>query len=216
MDAPRRALVVIDVQQEYFDGILQIQYPPRDESLKNIGRALDVAERDGMPVVVVQHQFPVGAPVFAVGSESWNLHAEIQNRASQGWKRVVKGNASVFSGTDVAQWLSDRDVDCITIVGFMTNNCDIATAAAAEELGLGVELLSDATGAIHISNEVGSASAQQVHETLMVLLHSNFAAVASTEAWITAVEGGQALPKSDLGSSAIQGRADFPDLAAMA
>ena len=32
MTAPRRALIVVDVQQEYFDGILQIQYPPRDDA----------------------------------------------------------------------------------------------------------------------------------------------------------------------------------------
>ena len=41
MSTPRRALIVIDVQQEYFDGILQVQYPPREESLRNILSALD-------------------------------------------------------------------------------------------------------------------------------------------------------------------------------
>jgi hypothetical protein len=48
-----------------------------------------------------------------------------------------------------------------------------------------------------------------LHETLLVLLHSNFAAVASTEAWTAAVTAGAALPKSDLGTSAMQGRAAF-------
>lgn len=42
-----------------------------------------------------------------------------------------------------------------------------------------------------------------------MLLHSNFAAVAPTEAWTTAVTAGEALPKSDLGTSAMQGRAAF-------
>ena len=39
MPSPRRALVLIDVQQEYFDGPLAIQYPPRDDALAAI-RAL--------------------------------------------------------------------------------------------------------------------------------------------------------------------------------
>ena len=43
----------------------------------------------------------------------------------------------------------------------------------------------------------------------MALLHSNFAAVATTEAWTAAVEQGQPLPGSDLGTSAVQGRAAF-------
>ena len=91
----------------------------------------------------------------------------------------------------------------------MSNNCDIATAVGAEGIGLAAEILSDATGAIHLANEAGKVSADQLHETLLVLLHSNFAAVATTEAWIAAVTTGEALPKSDLGTSATQGRAAF-------
>ncbi|MHA6509796.1 isochorismatase family protein [Tessaracoccus sp. Y1736] len=209
MTAPRRALIVVDVQQEYFTGILQIQAPPRDQTLANIVAALEVAEQQELPVVVVQHELPQGAPVFAVGSDSWSLHPEIEERLNPSWKRVSKDKGSVFAGTDVAQWLAEREVDTITIVGYMTNNCDIATAAGAEELGLAAEILSDATGAIHLANEAGQVSADQLHETLLVLLHSNFAAVATTQAWTTAVTAGQALPKSDLGTSATQGRAAF-------
>lgn len=209
MTAPRRALIVVDVQQEYFDGVLQIQHPSREESLANVLRALDVAQEHDLPVVLVQHQLPEGAPVFAVGSDSWALHPEIEKRTTASWNRVTKEKASVFTDTDVAQWLAERDVDTITIVGYMTNNCDIATAVAAEGLGLAAEVLADATGAIHLVNEAGKVSAQQLHEVLLVLLHSNFAAVANTDAWVAAVEAGRALPKSDLGTSAMQGRAAF-------
>ena len=62
MSAPRRALVLVDVQQEYFDGPLNIEYPPREESLARILQSLDVAERAQTPVVVVQHEYPAGAP----------------------------------------------------------------------------------------------------------------------------------------------------------
>ena len=44
-------------------------------------------------------------------------------------------------------------------------------------------------------------SAEQLHETLLVLLHSNVAAVATTAAR-TAVVAGEPLPPSDLGTSA--------------
>ena len=209
MSQPRRALIVVDVQQEYFNGILQIQAPEREQSLANIVTALDVATQHDLPVVVVQHEYPAGAPVFGAGSESWSLHPEIERRMDPSWKRVSKDKGSVFAGTDVAQWLAAREVDTITIVGYMTNNCDIATAVGAEELGLAAEILSDATGAIHLANEAGQVSADQLHETLLVLLHSNFAAVATTQAWTAAVTAGHALPKSDLGTSATQGRAAF-------
>ena len=209
MTDPRRALIVVDVQQEYFTGILQIQAPSRDKTLANIVAALDVAQQQDLPVVIVQHQEPEGAPVFAAGSQSWSLHPEIEQRLKPTWKHVTKDKASVFAGTDVAAWLAEKDVDTVTIVGYMTNNCDLATAMATEELGLAAEILSDASGAIHLANEAGKVSAEQLHETLLVLLHSNFAAVATTETWTAAVTAGAALPKSDLGTSAMQGRAAF-------
>ncbi|NKX50893.1 isochorismatase family protein, partial [Arthrobacter deserti] len=130
-------------------------------------------------------------------------------RITPSWKRVTKDKASVFAGTDVAHWLADRQVDTITIAGYMTNNCDIGTAAAAEELGLAAEILSDASGSPPLANEAGKVPAEQLHQTLLALLQSNFAAVADTDTWINAVESGQALPKSDLGTSAIQGRTAF-------
>jgi nicotinamidase-related amidase len=209
MTAPRRALIVVDVQQEYFDGILEIQAPAPDQTLANILRAIDVAEEEGLPVVVVQHQLPEGAPVFAAGSRSFSLHPEIEKRVKPAWKHVVKDKSSVFAGTDVASWLSERKVDTISIIGYMINNCDLATAVGAEELGLNAEVLTDATGAIHLANEAGKVRAEQLHEVLLVLLQSNFAAVASTEVWTAAISAGEALPKSDLGTSAMQGRAAF-------
>ncbi|MGB2950874.1 MAG: isochorismatase family protein [Rhodococcus sp. (in: high G+C Gram-positive bacteria)] len=205
MTTPHRALIVIDVQQEYFDGVLQIQYPPRNESLANIVNALDVAAAQDLPVVIVQHEMPAGAPAFVKGTPTYELHPDIEAQLQPSWKRVEKQYSSVFAGTDVADWLKAQGVDTVTIVGFMTNNCDLATSADAEALELSVEILSDATGAINLSNEAGSVSARQVHETLMVLLHSNFAAVATTADWTEAVKSGEALPASNLVVSAAQG-----------
>lgn len=209
MSRPRRALIVVDVQNEYFDGVLEIQHPPREQSLANVVRALQVAKENEMPVVLVQHELPDLAQVFAVGSTGWAVHPRVEELADSSWKRVSKQYASVFADTDLAPWLAGQGVDTITIVGFMTNNCDLATAVAAEELGLDAEILSDATGAIHLANEAGKVSAEQLHEVLMVLLQSNFAAVATTEEWATAVQADQPLPKNDLETSAMQGRAAF-------
>ena len=88
----------------------------------------------------------------------------------------------------------------------MTNNCILSSAVDAEPRGFAVEVLSDATGAIDLANEAGRASAQQVHETLMVLLHSNWAAVVDTNTWIAALQATEPLDKSNLVTSAAQGR----------
>ena len=207
MTAPRRALVVVDVQQEYFDGPLQIQYPPREESLANIVSAIGVADSRGIPVVVVQHHMPEGAPVFVEGTPGWELHPEVESVADGSRKRIHKQYGSVFAGTDLAQWLRDNNIDTITLVGFMTNNCDLASAVEAEGLGFAAEILSDASGAIHLANEAGKVSAENLHNTLMVLLQSNFAAVATTAEWTDAAAADAVLPKSNLVVSAIEGSA---------
>jgi hypothetical protein len=93
----------------------------------------------------------------------------------------------------------------------MTNNCILATAAATAPLGFSAEVLSDATGSIHLANEAGSVPARRLQETLLTLLNSNFAAVATTEDWIAAVASGSGLAKSNLLVSAAQGRQVFPD-----
>lgn len=204
MSAPRRALIVVDVQNDYFDaqGPLAIQYPTRDESLANIVRVLDAAQQAGVPTAVVEHQYPEGFPVFADGSEGQKVHADVEARAHDGWKRATKSVASVFPETDLEAWLRETGVDTITLVGYMTNNCILGTAADAEPLGVAVEVLSDATGAINLTNAQGSIPAQQVHETLMTLLNSNFAAVTDTETWLKALGSGEAIEGSNLPASA--------------
>ncbi|MFB2585882.1 isochorismatase family protein [Herbiconiux liukaitaii] len=205
MTTPRRVLVIIDVQQQYFDGLLEIQYPPHSESLPTIAQAVDTAVSAGIPIVAVQHSAGSGAPVFDPDSREFELHHEIERRASADWKRITKSYGSVFAGTDLAEWLREREIDTVTLVGYMTNNCVLASAVEAEYAGFAIEVLSDATGAIHLANDAGSADARTVHETLMALLHSNWAAVTDTAAWTSAVDAGASLTGSDLGSSAAAG-----------
>lgn len=204
--APRRALIVVDIQQEYFSGPLEIAYPPRAESLANVITAIQVADAAGLPVIAVQHSMPEGAPVFVDGTDGFDLHPEVVSALPSATTRVTKSFGSVFAGTDVAEQLRALEVDTVTIVGFMTNNCDLATAVEAEGLGFAAEILSDASGAINLSNAAGTVSAQTLHTTLMTLLHSNFAAVATTEQWVDAVRSGSALDKNNLVESAMVGR----------
>ena len=78
---PKRALIVIDVQNEYFDGALPISDPPPDLSLANIGRAMDAATQADVPVIVVRHgTTDAESPIFREGSHAWELHPEIERR----------------------------------------------------------------------------------------------------------------------------------------
>ena len=75
MTTPTTALIVIDVQEEYFSGALQIEHPDRDASLARIGEAMDAATRNGDAVVVVRQNGP--GELFATGSPTWALRPEV-------------------------------------------------------------------------------------------------------------------------------------------
>lgn len=194
--APRRALVVIDVQMEYFNGGLLIEHPPVAQTLPNIARAMDAARAAGIPVVVVQHSESPAAPVFAKGSASWQLHEAVASRPRDHY--IEKAWPSVYTGTDFAAWLEQRGINTLTVIGYMTHNCDASTIFEATHRGLHVEFLSDATGALPYANEAGSASAEEIHRVFSVVFHTRFAAAGSTEAWINAVQAGGRLEKSNI------------------
>ncbi len=189
--SPRRALLVIDVQNEYVTGNLPIEYPPVETSLPNIALAMDTAKSAGVPVIVVQHDAPEGSPVFAKGSPGWQLHPVVAERPVD--HRINKTMGSAFTGTDLRQWLSTNGIDTLSIVGYMTHNCDAATIYHASHDGLKVEFLSDATGALPYENAGGKASAEEIHRVFSAVFHSNFAAVTNTNDWITAVRKGGAI-----------------------
>ena len=172
-----------------------------------IARAVDAATAAGIPIVAVQHSAGEGAPVFAPGTPEFGLHPDIERRRTDAWKSVVKQYGSVYADTDLTAWLRRQDIDTVTLVGYMTNNCVLASAVEAESLGFNTEVLSDATGAISLANDAGFADAKTVHTTLLTLLNSNWAAVSTTGAWADALKAKEALKKSDLGSSAIAGAA---------
>ncbi|MBI1772719.1 MAG: cysteine hydrolase, partial [Burkholderiales bacterium] len=199
-----RALIVIDVQNEYFTGNMQISYPDPQVSLQNIGRAMDVAKAAGIPVLVVQHSAPETSPIFARGSKTWELHEVVASRHAD--HSIEKNMASVFTGTDVATWLKKHEINTLSIVGYMTHNCNASTILEAAHMGYQVETLSDATGSLPYENAAGYATAEEIHRAFSVVFHSNFGAVSNTDAWITAVETGALLSKGDVYSSHMAGR----------
>ncbi|MDQ1583518.1 MAG: hypothetical protein QOF36_1572 [Microbacteriaceae bacterium] len=192
----KRALIVIDVQNEYVTGDMPIAYPPLDVSLPNIGAAMDAATRAGVPVVVVQHVSPEDSPIFARGSFGVAVHESVAQRASD--HTIEKAFPSSFTGTDLAAWLAEREIDTIAIAGYMTQHCDDSTARDAVHRGLAVEFLSDATGTLDMANEAGTLTAEDLHNAVLTVMQSGFAAVATTEEWIAAVNGGPELVRSNL------------------
>src|SRR3974390_685347 len=177
----KRALLVIDVQNEYFTGKLPISYPAG--SLTNVLSAMDVAREPEVSVVVIQHASPQpDAPVFRKGSKEWELHPGVATRSHD--VLIHKSLPGSFTGTELETWLRDRGVETVVIAGYMTQMCCDTTARQAMHLGFGVEFLSDGTGTLAIQNDAGEISDEQLHRAILVTQQQmRFSRVMKTGEW---------------------------------
>ena len=176
-----RALLIIDVQMEYFTGALPITYP--SGHLGNILQVFDAAKAAGVPVAVVRHHQPdPDSPLFRKGSPEWELHPEIQSRECE--ILIDKTLPGCFTETPLADWLEIYAVNTIAIAGYMTHICCDTTARQAMHRGFKVEFLSDATGTLDISNSAGAVTGAQMQQAILCAQQMFISEVISTEAWI--------------------------------
>lgn len=184
----KRALIVIDVQNEYFEGALPISDPPPETSLQNIGRAIEAATAANVPVIVVRHtDTEDDADMFRQGSHTWELHPEIERRERD--HLVDKTLPGSFTDTPLGDILAAEQIDTVSITGYMTHMCVDTTARQAAHRGLAVEILNDATGTLPLSNSGGSASGEELHRATLVAQGQFFADVLSTDDWLGRITG---------------------------
>ena len=180
-DKPKRALLVIDVQNEYFSGKLPVSYPAG--SLANVLSAIDSARSHGVPVVAIQHAAPQpDSAVFRKGSKEWELHPEIAARQHD--VLIPKSLPGSFTGTQLEPWLREHGIETVVISGYMTQMCCDTTARQAMHRGFHVEFLSDATGTLDIQNEAGKVSGEELHRAILVTQQMRFSEVLPTSEWV--------------------------------
>jgi len=177
----KEALLVIDVQNEYFSGSLPITYPTG--TLKNILLAMDAAHAAKIPVLIIQHiNKDTNAPTFRQGTDASELHPEIKKRPYD--LLIQKAFPGSFTDTCLGDWLSHNSVCLLTISGYMTQMCCDTTARQGYHRGYAVKFLSDATGTLTVANKAGMVQDSDLHRAVLVTQQSKFSHVMTTSEWI--------------------------------
>ena len=175
-----RALLVIDVQNEYFTGALPITHPAGH--LEQILGVMDAAA-GRVPTVVVQHHFPdPDMPFFQKGTPGWELHPEVAERPRE--ELIEKTLPGAFTNTPLESWLRERGVTTVTIAGYMTHMCCDTTARQAVHRGFTVEFLRDATGTLALDNEAGQVTAEELHRSILCAQQMLLSEVLDVESWL--------------------------------
>lgn len=188
MQQPKRALIVIDVQNDYFGEALPIEFPDPQRSLANIGKIMDAASSARIPVIVVQNVLPKQSLIMAEDTIGCALHETVASRPHDHF--VVKKMPNSFINTDLDEWLRAHDIDTLTVIGYMSHNCNLSTMLHAFHSGYAVEYINDASGSVPYENRAGQATAEEIHRVICVVLQSRFAAVMSTEEWMAMLAAG--------------------------
>lgn len=157
----KQALVIIDVQNDYFkNGKMELVNP--EGAADNISKILDRSRRNGIPVVYIQHiaQDP-SAGFLVADTPGIGIHAKVA--PVSGEKIVVKQYPNSFRETELAAYLQGSGITDLIITGMMTHVCVDATTRAAKDLGYHCIVIADAcaTRALEVNGETVEASLLQ-------------------------------------------------------
>jgi nicotinamidase-related amidase len=130
---PNTALLVVDVQNGVVDGAHE-----RDAVVANVGRLVEKARQENVPVVWVQHF----SENLARGSDKWRIVPELSREEAE--SLVEKNYGDSFEDTTLETVLSGLGVGRLVVVGAETDACIRATLHGAFVRGYDATLVSDA------------------------------------------------------------------------
>ncbi|MDP9259339.1 MAG: isochorismatase family protein [Actinomycetota bacterium] len=143
IDLNRAALLMIDVQLEYFAERGPLRIPDGPVVLARLRHLLEDYREANMPVVHIRHEEAAGAPVFAADGKLIETMPEVAPRQIE--PVVTKRSPGAFTETELREVLIQQGARTVVIAGFMTHMCCDTTARQAQERGLNVIFLTDGT-----------------------------------------------------------------------
>jgi nicotinamidase-related amidase len=181
---PKRALVLIDIQNDYFPGG-KWTLSGIDAAADNAAKVLAKARAAGDLVVHVRHEFKAAdAPFFAPGSDGAKIHPKVS--ALEGEPVVLKHHVNSFRETDLKAILDKHGVEEVVICGAMSHMCVDAGTRAATDLGYKCIVVHDACATRDQEFEGVVVPAADVHAAFMAALRFGYAKLVTTEEYLAA------------------------------
>lgn len=179
---PQRALILIDIQNDYFPGG-RWTLSGMDAAADNAARLLAAARQAGDLVVHIRHEFPTSeAPFFVPGSVGAQIHPKVQNLNAE--PVVLKQQINAFRDTDLKAILDRHGVQEVVICGAMSHMCVDAATRAANDFGFACTVVHDACASRDLEFNGVTIPAAQVHAAYMSALQFGYATTVSTDEFL--------------------------------
>lgn len=175
-------LILIDIQREYIDGAVPLEGV--HEAAAEARKLLDLARRNGVPVIHVNHAAPAGAPAFNPDGPHFAFHPDVE--PLPGEKVVTKHFANAFQGTGLHEIIQATGRKELIIAGDTTHVCVSTTTRVANELyDYRVTVVADATATKALPDPLGGIiPAETVKAAALAELGDAFAVVVkNADAW---------------------------------
>lgn len=166
-----KALLIIDIQMFYFPGGSVPLVEP-EKAAQNAAQVLNYARNNNILVIHIKHN-------ANSGSEIHQLVSPID-----GEKVISKNEANAFNGTDLLDYLKEKNIEELIITGMQTHMCVEAATRAAYDLGFTCTVIEDACATRDLKFKDKIVKAEDVHYSTLSALNRTYATIITTEEFI--------------------------------
>lgn len=182
---PNTALLIIDVQNDYFPGG-KMELSGAEKAGKKTKQLLDYYRKNNLPIIHIKHIANQGGATFFLPN---TLGAEIHSivKPNKGEKVIVKHYPNSFRETDLLAYLESENIKNLVITGMMTDVCVDATIRAAWDYGFNNTVIGDATATRDRVLYEKTVKADDIQKSFLAgvsALNSLYATVITAEGYI--------------------------------
>lgn len=182
MEKMNKVLVIVDMQNDYFEGG-SMELVGAAEAGQNAARVLEHFRQQGLPVVHIQHvAASPQAGFFLPDTEGVNINKCVE--PGPGEEVFIKHYPNSFRETGLDQYLQEKGVTDLTIVGMMTHMCIDATTRAAKDLGYNCTLVGDACATRDLEIAGQGVKASEVQKAFLAALNYFYSTVVTTDEYL--------------------------------
>lgn len=174
-----KVLIIIDIQNDYFQGGNCELVNPMEASLK-AKELLEYFRKNNMPIFHVQHiNLRKGATYFLPNTKGVQIHENVKPLENE--IIITKNYPNSFLETNLEAELEKQNIKDVVICGMMSHMCIDSTTRAAFDLGFECTVAHDACTTKDLMFLDKKVKASEVHNSFMSALGSVFAQMKSVE-----------------------------------